>query len=117
MVGMAPISAAVITACTPGRAPPAEVSIARIRPCATELRKIAACSRQAGARSSTYWPRPRTSRRSSMRSIGLPMKALAAGFAKSIQAMLSQPHPGELPLRQLLHGVAYALAAEPGGAD
>src|SRR5207253_1634711 len=33
-----------------------------------------------GARSSTYWPRPRTRRKSSMRSIGLPTKALAAAL-------------------------------------
>ena len=56
----------------------ADVSMLRIRPCATELRRITACSMRSSARSSVYWPRPRRKRKSSSRSIGLPMKALVA---------------------------------------
>src|SRR6266545_3118668 len=81
MVGIAvPISAAVMTACTPGRVHAAVTSTERIRPCATELRRITACSRFSRARSSTNWPRPRSSRKSSTRSIALPMKTLALRF-------------------------------------
>src|SRR6516165_625534 len=77
---VAPMSAAVITACTPGRARAAAVSIERMRPCATELRRITACSRFLRPRSSTNWPRPRNRRKSSTRSIALPMKALVVRF-------------------------------------
>src|ERR1700704_4792451 len=81
MVGISvPISAAVITACTPGRVSAARVSIERMWPWATELRRITACSRSSRARSSTYWPRPRRKRKSSTRSIGLPMSALLVRF-------------------------------------
>ena len=38
------MSAAVMTARTPGCFSAADVSIERMRPCATELRRIAACS-------------------------------------------------------------------------
>src|SRR5262249_61153209 len=51
-------------------------SIERMRPCAIELRRITACRRFSRARSSTNWPRPRSRRKSSRRSIALPMKAL-----------------------------------------
>mgnify|MGYP003694652237 CR=1 FL=1 len=51
------------TACTPGRARAAAVSIERMRPCATELRRITACSSPSRVRSSTYWPRPRRKRK------------------------------------------------------
>src|SRR5262249_1990880 len=74
------IGAAVMTVCTPGRARAAAVSIERMRPCATELRRITACRRFSGARSSTNWPRPRSRRKSSTRSIALPMKALVVRF-------------------------------------
>src|SRR5437588_9018874 len=50
----------------------------RMRPCATGLRRMTACSKPSKARSSTYCPRPRRKRMSSMRSIGLPMSALVA---------------------------------------
>src|SRR5262249_40598680 len=81
MVGMAaPSSAAVMTAWTPGRARAAVASMERIRPCATELRRITACRRSSRARSSTNSPRPRSSRRSSTRSIALPMKTLVRPF-------------------------------------
>src|SRR5262249_14157649 len=81
MVGItAPMSAAVMIACTPGRARAAAVSIERICPCATALRRITACSRFSRARSSTNWPRPRSSRKSSTRSIALPMKTLVLRF-------------------------------------
>jgi hypothetical protein len=80
MVGTVPISAAVMTACTPGRARAAATAMERIRPCATELRRITACSRFSRARSSTNWPRPRSSRKSSTRSIALPMKTLVLRF-------------------------------------
>src|SRR5262249_50923992 len=81
MVGIAaPISAAVMTACTPGRARAAAVSIARMRPCATELRRITAWRRFSRARASTNRPRPRSRRKSSTRSIALPMKALVVRF-------------------------------------
>src|SRR5258708_7451865 len=81
MVGISiPISAAVITACTPGRASAALTSIARMRPWATVLRRITACRRSSRARSSTNWPRPRRKRKSSMRSTGLPTKALVLRF-------------------------------------
>src|SRR5216684_80901 len=76
----APMSAAVMTACTPGRARAAAVSIERMWPCATELRRITACRRFSRARSSTNWPRPRSRRKSSTRSIALPMKALVVRF-------------------------------------
>ena len=56
-------------------APPSR-RCARMRPCATGLRRIAAWSRPARARSSTKVPRPRRKRRSSIRSIGLPMRTL-----------------------------------------
>src|SRR5262249_1823686 len=58
----------------------AAVSIERMRPCATELRRITACRRFSRARSSTNWPRPRSRRKSSTRSIALPMKALVLRF-------------------------------------
>src|SRR5215831_11390859 len=58
----------------------AAISIARMRPCATELRRITACRRFSRARSSTNWPRPRSRRKSSTRSIALPMKALVVRF-------------------------------------
>ena len=85
MVGtLAPISAAVTTACTPGHDRAAETSIERMRPCATALRRITACSGSSRARSSTNWPRPRRKRTSSMRSTGLPTKALrVAPFRRS----------------------------------
>src|SRR5262249_6741853 len=54
----------------------------RMRPCATALRRIAACSRSLRVRSSTYWPRPRRKRRSSKRSTGLPTNRLV-GFMRS----------------------------------
>src|SRR6266436_4895695 len=73
-----PISLAVITLCTPGSARAAATAIERMRPWATELRRIAACSMSLRARSSTYCPRPRRKRKSSIRSIGLPMSALLA---------------------------------------
>src|ERR1041385_7342273 len=47
-----------------------------MRPWATQLRRPAACSMPSRAMSSTYWPRPRRKRKSSRRSIGLPMYAL-----------------------------------------
>jgi hypothetical protein len=72
ILGTLPISAAVITTCTPGIASAGFVSLARIRPCAIGLRRIAACSIPSRARSATYSPRPRKKRRSSIRSIGAP---------------------------------------------
>src|SRR5262245_61056693 len=82
MVGTTlPMSAAVMTACTPGRVSAAVLSIERMRPCATGLRRITACRRPSRARSSTNWPRPRRKRKSSRRSTGLPMKALVVRFA------------------------------------
>src|SRR5271166_1287166 len=81
MVGTGkPISPAVITACTPGHASAALLSIARMRPCASGLRTITACSMFSNARSSTYCPRPLRNRKSSIRSIGLPIRALVARF-------------------------------------
>src|SRR5215831_17031712 len=41
---------------------------------------ITACRRFSRARSSTNWPRPRSRRKSSTRSIALPMKALVVRF-------------------------------------
>ena len=70
------MSLAVSTPCTPGSARAAETSIERMRPWATELRRNAACNMSLRARSSTYCPRPRRKRRSSRRSIALPMSEL-----------------------------------------
>ena len=57
MTGISPIfaaiSAAVMTACTPGRFSAADASIERMRPCATELRRNTACSASALGTSST----------------------------------------------------------------
>src|SRR5690348_8415287 len=112
MRGTTPISAAVITACTPGRARAAAVSMLRMRPWATLLRRIAACNTPAGARSPTYCPRPRRKRKSSMRGIGLPMGRLVGRACCIIGSFRVEPDAGELPLRQFLHRVAHAFAAE-----
>src|SRR5260370_7900507 len=73
-----PMSAAVITPWIPGSLSAALLSMERMRPCATGLRKMTAWIIRSKARSSTYCPRPRRKRMSSMRSIGLPMSALVA---------------------------------------
>src|SRR5436190_11374586 len=123
MVGIVvPRSAAVMTACTPARERAAPASIERMRPCATALRRITACRRLSRARSSTNWPRPRRKRRSSMRSTGLPTKALVVRvwfmrYRFLGNPSLREPHAREFPLRQLLHGVAHAFAAEAARAD
>src|SRR5207253_2416023 len=44
-----------------------------------------------------------------------PMLRPLARWAPS--ALRIEPHAGELPLRQLLHGIAHALAPETGRAD
>src|SRR3954467_2888029 len=59
----------------------APVSTDLRRPWATGLRTMAACHWPAQSRSSTYVPRPRRNRRSSTRSIGLPMKVLTGLIA------------------------------------
>ena len=73
MRGTAPMSFAVMTARTPGMASAALASTAATRPCATGLRRIAACSMPSRFKSPTNWPRPRRKRRSSIRSTGLPI--------------------------------------------
>src|SRR5215469_2471554 len=70
-----------MTACTPGSASAQRGSIERMRPCATGLRKIAACSRPSRLRSPTYSPRPCKKRRSSRRRTGLPIYRLAPATA------------------------------------
>src|SRR5262249_57205999 len=106
-----------MTAWTPGRARATGASIARIRPGATLLRRIAACSMPSSATSATNSPRPRRKRRSSMRGTAAPISRLV-GRACSIGGSLRvEPDAGELPLRQLLHGVAHTLAAEAARAD
>src|SRR5471030_2575635 len=70
-------SAAVMTVRTPGRANAAAQSIDRMCPCATELRRITACNAPSHATSSTNLPRPLRNRKSSMRSIGLPIRKFA----------------------------------------
>src|SRR5215472_5697738 len=85
ILGTVPISDAVITARTPPIASAGVASIARMRACATGLRRIAACSRPSRVRSATYCPRPRRKRRSSIRRTGLPMYRLTrvnAGAAR-----------------------------------
>src|SRR3954466_7142157 len=99
----------------------------RMRPCATELRRITACGRSARARSSTNWPRPRRKRKSSMRSTGLPTKALVLRFFASMSdddrsALVEQgagdAHGGERRrLGIVARGLALQLDGEtPGGA-
>src|SRR6516225_8579540 len=79
MVGIeAPMSSAVITACTLGSTNAARLSTAWMRPCARGLRTMTACNMPSNARSSTYCPRPVRKRKSSIRSTGLPMRALVA---------------------------------------
>src|SRR5690348_11562715 len=117
MRGTVPISAAVITACTPGSARAAAGSTLRMRPCATLLRRIAACSMPSSATSPTNSPRPRRKRRSSMRGTGLPISRLVGCICSIIGSLRVEPDAGELPLRQLLHGVTHALAAESARAD
>jgi hypothetical protein len=65
-----PISAAVITARTPVLARAAEASMPWMRPCATLLRRIIACSIPSRFKSSTNVPAPVRKRRSSARSTG-----------------------------------------------
>ena len=78
-----PISAAVMTACTPGslaaRRTRRSSGCGRAR---TELRRITACSASGLGTSSTNCPRPRRKRRSSRRSTGLPMKELTVRMAR-----------------------------------
>src|SRR5215813_2667764 len=91
MSGMGSRSAAVITACTPGRTRAAAASILR--------------------------PRPRRNRKSSIRSTGLPTRRLVVLTCSITGSFRVEPDAGELPLGELLHGVAHALAAEPARAD
>src|SRR5262245_41848048 len=83
MVGTAPISAAVMTACTPGHCRAAAASMARMRPCATALRRMTACNSPSQWMSSTKVPRPRRNRGSSRRWIGLPTTALVVRACSS----------------------------------
>jgi hypothetical protein len=74
IVGILPsMSAAVTTARTPGMASAALVSMARMRPWPTGLRRKAACHWPSRFRSPIYSPRPRRKRKSSTRSTELPM--------------------------------------------
>ena len=86
----------VITACMPGRARAAVQSIERMRPCATELRRMAACRSPGRVTSSTYSPRPRKKRRSSRRSTGLPMNTLP-GRGCATDAISIHPRVRRLP--------------------
>src|SRR5712672_768951 len=117
MSGTAPMSDAVMTARTPGRARAAGASIPRMRPWAKELRSTTACSMPSTARSPTYSPRPRRKRRSSIRSIGLPTSRLVVRACSITGSFRVETDAGELPLRQFLHGVAHALAPEPARTD
>src|SRR3979490_2881064 len=117
MSGTAPMSDAVMTARTPGRARAADASILRMRPWAKEARSPPACSMRAPARSPTYSPRPRRKRRSSIRSIGLPTSRLVVRACSITGSFRVETDAGELPLRQFLHGVAYAFAPEPARTD
>src|SRR5437879_2477021 len=117
MNGTVPMSDAVMTARTPGRARAADASIARMRPCANELRRTAACNMPSTARSPTYSPRPRRKCRSSIRSIGLPTSRLVVRACSITGSFRVEADAGELPLRQFLHGVAHALAPEAAGTD
>ena len=94
---LAAMSFAVMTARTPGRFNAADVSIERMRPCATELRSNTACSASGLGTSSTNSPRPRRKRRSSRRSIGLPIGrfdgACAVTATRSSRRPPSPPRP------------------------
>src|SRR5215470_18438639 len=92
MVGTAPISAAVMTACTPGRRRAAVASMVRMRPCATALRRMTACNSPSQWMSSTKVPRPRKNRGSSRRWIGLPTTALVVCACSS--ALIGERGPG-----------------------
>src|SRR5712671_1914951 len=117
MSGTAPMSDAVITARTPGRARAADASMPRIRPWANELRNTTACSMPSTARSPTYSPRPRRKRRSSIRSTGLPTSRLVVRACSITGSFRVETDAGELPLRQFLHSVAHTFAPEPARTD
>src|SRR5260370_17092672 len=117
MSGTAPMSDAVMTARTPGRASSAYATIPGMQPWAKELRSTTACSMPTTARSPTYSPRPRRKRRSSIRSIGLPTSRLVVRACSITGSFRVETDAGELPLRQFLHGVAHAFAPEPARTD
>src|ERR1700704_946168 len=75
-----PISVAVITARTPSIARAAEVSMLRMRPWATPLRKMTACNIPSRLISAMKLPVPARKRRSSARSTGCPISDSAVTF-------------------------------------
>ncbi len=74
ITGISPMSAAVMTACTPlSRAPPPRRQSSGCGRAAPSFGRSRRAARPRSAHRRRYWPRPRGKRRSSSRSTGLPM--------------------------------------------
>src|SRR6516165_5191353 len=101
MRGTGPISFAVMMARTPAMAIAAVPSTAVTRPCATGLRKMAACSMLSRSKSPTNWPRPRRKRASSIRSTGLPIY-------RFVPIIACHPSHRQRALRALLRRWGYS---------
>src|SRR6516164_1093666 len=101
MRGTGPMSFAVMTARTPAMASAAAASTAATWPCATGLRRMAACSMLTRFKSPTNWPRPRSKRASSIRSTGLPIH-------RFVPIMVCQPPGRQRALRALLRRSRYS---------